>query len=708
MLYSGSMSITPTTMKCPVCPEQNLETLTSPSGSLERCPNCLGLFIPEDLIVAASKDRDKCVALLAETKALRLPTDKWCPKCLQKLFDGRITSRGLICTLCPVCNSHWTNLSALADLEGAIESSISLQIEAAANVSSEASSGAGRLSYEKIPPANDAGLGHLFRSFARVFDNWADTFSGGRSEPAAEKPVKKPEKIQKPAQKPVQKPAQKPLIVEVQPPAPSPIAPSVNRPTAPVKPVPEPPAEAPHIEIPEFVFPEEPKDDEIPVVEVPIDIPKPVQKVEPKPEPIPEPKPQPTPESKPEPEPEPKTKPKFEIQHTPEPVFEEEPAPERVLPRPAPKPAPKPEAPKPFQPVRAISLPQPSDKKPGFLSKLKAAWSPAPKKTVKPLSVVKPPAMPQEAKVPEGEKLAPSPAKLAPLPKPEAKPKPTPTPKPKPAGEGFFSKLFAPKKPIKKPPVLAPWSGSPPAKSPISEPAPDAAPAPMPAPSEIPAAKSPEPVKQPEPITKAPTPAAKKPAPTPKVKKPKVPSTIDHLAVWPPWILVLVAVICSSFRDFGFEPLPAVLWGLAGWSIGFMVRIVRLYPFQSFEETDLNALAGRKESAIPVILRGQIVPADELKPKGEVVFKQDERIVRLNPISTWDILPRLFGLSNPRQFLQGEVTLEGWYRPGLNPALEVRKVQSEKTTRTSMVKSLRWASAIFLLALAVIVSLALE
>ena len=167
-------------------------------------------------------------------------------------------------------------------------------------------------------------------------------------------------------------------------------------------------------------------------------------------------------------------------------------------------------------------------------------------------------------------------------------------------------------------------------------------------------------------------------------------------------------MVCSAFRDFGFEPLPAVLWGLAGWAIGFMVRLSRLYPFQPFEETDLNALAGKTRSTYPVILKGQIVPADELKPKGEVVFKQDEKTLKLNPIKATDIILRLFGLSNPRQLLQGDVTVKGWYRPGIVPMLEVQEVRSEKTFRKSMVKSLRWAAAISLLVLAVIVSLALN
>lgn len=144
-----------------------------------------------------------------------------------------------------------------------------------------------------------------------------------------------------------------------------------------------------------------------------------------------------------------------------------------------------------------------------------------------------------------------------------------------------------------------------------------------------------------------------------------------------------------------------------GWAIGFMIRLARMYPFTSFEETDLASLLNRK-GTVPVILKGSLVPADEQKPKGEIVFTQDEKRLKLNPVRTWDFIPRLFGLANPRQYLLGDGTLKGWFRPGVEPSLEVQEIRIEKTVRKSMVKSLRWASAISLLVLALIISLALE
>ncbi len=98
----------------------------------------------------------------------------------------------------------------------------------------------------------------------------------------------------------------------------------------------------------------------------------------------------------------------------------------------------------------------------------------------------------------------------------------------------------------------------------------------------------------------------------------------------------------------------------------------------------------------------------EEDPKGEVIFKQEDKTLVLNRVGTWDLIPRLFGLSNPRQLLKGDVVLKGWYRGGLHPWLEVHEVRAEKSVRKSMVRSLRWASAILVLLLSVIISLSLD
>src|SRR6266481_7092949 len=122
------MGISASTMPCPSCEKQILETLSTPFGTWERCPNCEGLFIHEDLLAAASADRAQCVEALAETQGLLLPSDRTCPKCLQKLFDGRVQSRGVIFSLCPTCESLWTNLPTLHQFEEAIEKTLTAEI----------------------------------------------------------------------------------------------------------------------------------------------------------------------------------------------------------------------------------------------------------------------------------------------------------------------------------------------------------------------------------------------------------------------------------------------------------------------------------------------------------------------------------------------------------------------------------------------------
>jgi hypothetical protein len=199
----------------------------------------------------------------------------------------------------------------------------------------------------------------------------------------------------------------------------------------------------------------------------------------------------------------------------------------------------------------------------------------------------------------------------------------------------------------------------------------------------------------------------------PKPKKEKLPTDpFDHIAFWPPWGLAVLGVILSSFRDYGFEGGPAVLWGIMGWSVGMMVRLSRLYPFKAFQPSSLPVLLESKESlgwrGVPVILDGAIVPAQEEDPQGVLVFKQDERIIPLNPLGRWDIVPRLSGLANPRQLLKGAVTFKGWYRGGLTPSLEIHELRAEKTFRKSMTRTLRWVLTVLLFAIAFVIYLSLD
>ncbi len=605
------MSITPSTMKCPVCEEQTLESLSTSLGTFEQCPNCQGLFLSQDLLASASLDRAKTLEALEETKILLLPTEKWCPKCMQKLFEGRVRSRGVILTLCPACLRFWTDLSILADFDQALEKTLSVQIELANSTRSSESaslkSASGTTSIGTL--YEDSGVGSLFRTFARMLNRWADHLSAEPSAPRKEK-VKPPKPQPKKAEK-------KSIILDVQPeiaqakakaPPPTPPKETVKEP----EPLPQPPK----IDVPEFIFPEEAK-----------------AEPERESEPIPAP---------------------------PEPI--------PVPPKPAPASEPM---------IFAKPVPSSKEGQPGFFGKLKSAWIPAPKKSAQPVKPVLP-VKPVQPAIPI-QPVRPAKAIDVPQPKPE----------------GSFGKklaaFFAPKprpKPTAKPSPPQVVSGGPVAfreTTPLDSPLKTAG-------NDV--NKNNEPsmvIEPPKPAVEVKKPApAPKPAPIPKPKKVKAPKDpIDHLAVWPPWVLAILGVACSAFRDFGFEAGPAVLWGIAGWSIGSMIRLFRLYRD-------------------PVTLTGQIVLADELKPKGEVVLKVDDKTILLNRLGTWDVIPRLFGLSNPRQLMKGAVTLKGWYRGILVPSFEVDEIKAEKTIRRSMVKTLRWASAIFIGILAVVIYVSLE
>src|SRR5450755_4107548 len=165
------MGISTSTMKCPVCLEQPLETLTTSFGSWDRCTSCKGLFIHQDLVAAASLDRAATLEALAEVQTLLLPTERTCPKCLQKLFDGRVRSRGVILALCPTCMSYWTTLPNLRQFDEAVEKTLLAQAEIAAAAQAAADAVGGPASTgEPLKRAEDSALGSLFRGSARIFD----------------------------------------------------------------------------------------------------------------------------------------------------------------------------------------------------------------------------------------------------------------------------------------------------------------------------------------------------------------------------------------------------------------------------------------------------------------------------------------------------------------------------------------------------------
>ena len=124
-----------------------LETVTTALGSLERCPSCFSLWIEQKLIAAYSDDKAACREALAETKTLLLPTDRWCPKCFQKMVDGRVRSRGVVLHLCTTCEALWTDWDTLRKFDEFIERALKAQVEAASTEPPPAASVVSRQAY---------------------------------------------------------------------------------------------------------------------------------------------------------------------------------------------------------------------------------------------------------------------------------------------------------------------------------------------------------------------------------------------------------------------------------------------------------------------------------------------------------------------------------------------------------------------------------
>ncbi len=425
----------------------------------------------------------------------------------------------------------------------------------------------------------------------------------------------------------------------------------------------------------------------------------------PVPEQMPQPKPVPLPEPEPEPEAEPKAIPKME------PVLETQalPVPEQ-MPQPKPAPLPEPE-PEPKAEPKAIPKMEPV---------LETQALPVPEQMPQPKPVPLPEPEPEPKAEPKAiPKMEPV-LEIKALPVPEQMPQPKPVPKvvtpisyvakkkislwesfkqawnPQPSKTSTSAKTVAPapakKEEKKKEPLAAPK------------------PAPIPAPTSAPPVK-PAPAPKPAPVPK---PASvPKPAPARRPKKEKVPGEpFDHVGFWLPWGLGILSVVLSSFREFGFEGEPAILWGIMGWALGMLARSLRMYPFKKHEEATLANLLETKGprgwKGIPVALKGTVLPAEEAQHKSLLIFKQGEMTIALNRIARWDILPRLFGLSNPGQILKGEIRLTGWFRGGVVPWVEIRTIASEKTSRASIVKGLRRALPIILWIIAFLINLSLE
>jgi len=179
-----------------------------------------------------------------------------------------------------------------------------------------------------------------------------------------------------------------------------------------------------------------------------------------------------------------------------------------------------------------------------------------------------------------------------------------------------------------------------------------------------------------------------------------------------PWGLALTAFFVNVARGYDFEMSFGILWAILFSCVGFMARLVRLYPFkdpivatleQLYDWPKVSAAAG-----IPVELTGVLEREDPAKPKGPMVFKQGERRIALNRLGALELVPRIFGLANPAQMLEGEVELSGWYRKSDPAFIEIAELSAGKKSRKSMARAMRWTCVILVFIFTALILLTAE
>ena len=177
---------------------------------------------------------------------------------------------------------------------------------------------------------------------------------------------------------------------------------------------------------------------------------------------------------------------------------------------------------------------------------------------------------------------------------------------------------------------------------------------------------------------------------------------MDHVAAWLPRVLPGIALLCNGLQGDDFDAAMAVLWALAAWSVGTMVRLLRMYPFKSPTDLSVKACLERvgmtRWHGIPVEWKGKLLVGESVKgAKPAVRFSDGTADIAVNQIVWSDFAPRFFGVSDLPRLADGEVTLKGWFRGGASPFVEISEIRTDKTKRKSLVRMLRWVFAILVL-----------
>ena len=125
----------------------------------------------------------------------------------------------------------------------------------------------------------------------------------------------------------------------------------------------------------------------------------------------------------------------------------------------------------------------------------------------------------------------------------------------------------------------------------------------------------------------------------------------------------------------------ALIWGFC---LGGLIQTLLIYPQNKFFPYAISSLLKRIKvspvNAIPVTIRGTILgrgAAGNIFSE-DLVIKDQSGIIFLDYQNPLGIINLWFALTKSRQFHGEEVKVEGWYRRGPIPYVEVRSIQSQK------------------------------
>lgn len=126
-------------------------------------------------------------------------------------------------------------------------------------------------------------------------------------------------------------------------------------------------------------------------------------------------------------------------------------------------------------------------------------------------------------------------------------------------------------------------------------------------------------------------------------------------------------------------------------SIGGLLKTLFCYPQDNFFQYSIVSLLKKVKvspvTAIPVILKGMVIGKGEAGNifSEDLVIKDSTGLIFLNYEQPLGIANLIFALTKARRFAGQEVRVEGWYRRGPIPYVEIKRISSITDKSTSYV-----------------------